>query len=224
MNNKTESKHGASISVLLVEDQQLMRDGIKMLLELEEGINLVGEATNGEEAVSLYKQKQPDVVLMDIEMPVMSGIEATKKIKILNPQARVIILTTFGQEEYLHNGLLAGAQGFLLKAVSGEELADSIRKMKRGQSVIDSRSTEILLNRYRSLVETNTNTKKPLLGAREIQILNFVAKQCNNREIACKLQLAEGTVKNYISQILEKLQARDRNEAVVIAKNQGLIE
>ncbi|MCA0899899.1 MULTISPECIES: response regulator transcription factor [Microbulbifer] len=212
------------IKVLLVDDQQLMRDGIRMLLELEDGIELVAEASNGEEAVAAYTRYTPDLVLMDIEMPRMNGIEATKQIKALNPQARIIILTTFGQADYLRNGLLAGAQGFLLKAVSGAELAESIRKVYRGESALDGQSTELLLDSYRALSEAKNSQKKTLLSTREVQILELVALQYSNRDIAVKLQLAEGTVKNYISQVLEKLYVRDRNQAVRVAQEKGLLE
>jgi DNA-binding NarL/FixJ family response regulator len=215
------------INVMLVDDQQLMRDGIKMLLELEDDIQLIAEASNGREAVNIYGQQIPDVVLMDIEMPEMpemNGIEATKKIKTLVPEARILILTTFGQENYVRNALLAGAQGFLLKAVSGKELAEGIRKVHKGESVLDSQSTEILLDSYRTLAQVKVPKGKPLLNVREVQILKLIAEQRSNREIAIKLQLAEGTVKNYISQTLEKLNVRDRNKAVSVAKEKGLME
>ena len=213
-----------AINVMLVDDQQLMRDGIKMLLELEDDIQLTAEASNGREAVTIYGQQTPDVVLMDIEMPEMNGIEATRQIRALAPEARILILTTFGQEDYVRNALLAGAQGFLLKAISGAELAEGIRKVFKGESVLDGQSTEILLDSYRALSELKAPKGKPLLNVREMQILKLIAEQRSNREIAIKLQLAEGTVKNYISQTLEKLNVRDRNEAVSAAKEKGLME
>jgi DNA-binding NarL/FixJ family response regulator len=213
-----------TINVMLVDDQQLMRDGIKMLLELEDDIQLTAEASNGREAVAIYGQQTPDVVLMDIEMPEMNGIEATRQIRALAPEARILILTTFGQADYVRNALLAGAQGFLLKAVSGKELAEGIRKVHKGESVLDGQSTEILLDSYRVLSQVKVPKGKPLLNVREVQILKLIAEQRSNREIAIKLQLAEGTVKNYISQILEKLNVRDRNKAVDVAKEKGLME
>jgi len=212
------------ITVLLVDDQQLMRDGIKMLLELEQGIELVGEASDGQQAVTRYNELNPDLVLMDVEMPGTNGIQATQKIRSLDPSARILILTTFGQEDYLHDALLAGAQGFLLKAVSGETLAQDIRKAHQGEPVFDTQSTELLLRSYRSLSDTQTAKPNHLLNVRELQILNLISQRHNNREIAFKLELAEGTVKNYISQILEKLNVRDRNQAVVIAKEKGVID
>lgn len=211
------------IKVLLVDDQQLMRDGIKMLLELEDDIELVAEASNGQEALDRYQQYKPDVVLMDIEMPLMNGIEATQKIKALDTEARILILTTFGQETYVRKALLAGAQGFLLKAVSSEELTDGIRKIHKGNSVLDASSTEILLDSYRTLSEVKSSKTKPLLNVREEQILKLIAEHQANRDIAIQLQLAEGTVKNYISQILEKLQVKDRNQAVSVAREKGII-
>jgi DNA-binding NarL/FixJ family response regulator len=213
-----------TINVMLVDDQQLMRDGIKMLLELEDDIQLTAEASNGREAVAIYGHQTPDVVLMDIEMPEMNGIEATRQIRALAPEARILILTTFGQADYVRNALLAGAQGFLLKAVSGKELAEGIRKVHKGESVLDGQSTEILLDSYRVLSQVKVPKGKPLLNVREVQILKLIAEQRSNREIAIKLQLAEGTVKNYISQILEKLNVRDRNKAVDVAKEKGLME
>ena len=220
----TNSTRVESIKVLLVDDQQLMRDGIKMLLELEDGIELAAEARNGNEAIRLYNQHRPDVVLMDIEMPNLNGIEATKKIRQLDQHARILILTTFGQEDYVSAALLAGAKGFLLKAVSGEELADGIRKVNNGESILDGQSTEVLLDSYRLLSQQTTKPNNALLNTREEQILKLIAEQKNNRSIAIKLQLAEGTVKNYISHILEKLHVRDRNQAVQAAKELGLID
>lgn len=212
------------ISVLLVDDQKLMRDGIKLLLELESDIECVAEATNGHEALANFKRHEPDVVLMDIEMPNMNGIEATKKIKALNPDARILILTTFEQENYVRNALIAGAQGFILKAVSGQELADSIRKVHQGKPALDELSTEVLLDSYRTLSYASESAAKPLLSVRELQILELIAKQCSNREIAIKLQLAEGTIKNYVSQTLEKLHVQNRTQAVTKARKQGFIE
>ncbi len=212
------------ITVLLVDDQQLMRDGIKMLLELEQGIELVGEASDGQQAVTRYSELKPDLVLMDIEMPGTNGIQATQKIRSLDPSARILILTTFGQEDYLRDALLAGAQGFLLKAVSAEALAQSIRKAHQGEPVLDTQSTELLLHSYRTLSDTQATKPNTLLNVREEQILKLIAQHHNNREIAFKLELAEGTVKNYISQILEKLNVRDRNRAVAIAREKGIID
>ena len=209
---------------MLVDDQELMREGLKMLLELEEDIEVVAEASNGHEAVTLYRQHIPDLILMDIEMPGMNGIEATRKIKALNEKARILMLTTFGQEDYVRNALLAGAQGFLLKAVSGSELASSIRKVSKGESVLDGQSMEVLLTSYRSLSAVKTPTGKPLLNVREEQILMLMAEQYSNKKIAMKLQLAEGTVKNYISQIFDKLQVKDRSQAVQEGIDKKLIK
>lgn len=212
------------INVMLVEDQQLMRDGIRMLLELEHDIALVAEAGDGEEAIALYKEHRPDLVLMDIEMPGLDGIAATRRIKAFDEQARILILTTFGKEEYLRNALLAGAQGFLLKAVSSQELVDSIVKVHSGTPALDGQSIAVLLGSYRTMSQVNTASCSRLLLSREEEILKLIAGQLSNRDISSRLQLAEGTVKNYISQILDKLQVSNRNEAVQAARQQGLIE
>lgn len=212
------------INVMLVEDQQLMRDGIRMLLELEHDIALVAEAGDGEEAIALYKEHRPDLVLMDIEMPGLDGIAATRRIKAFDEQARILILTTFGKEEYLRNALLAGAQGFLLKAVSSQELVDSIVKVHSGTPALDGQSIAVLLGSYRTMSQVNTGSCSRLLLSREEEILRLIAGQLSNRDISSRLQLAEGTVKNYISQILDKLRVSNRNEAVQAARQQGLIE
>lgn len=212
------------IKVLLADDQQLMREGIGMLLELEDDIALVAEASDGLEATTAYQQYQPDVVLMDIEMPTQDGIEATEVIIANDPAAKVLILTTFGQEDYVRRALLAGASGFLLKAVSGAELAGAIRRLYRGESVLDGQSTEVLLQSYRQLSNTQLGPQGELLTARELEILNLIAEHMSNRDIAHKLHLAEGTVKNYISQILDKLQVSDRKEAVEAAKAKFLLK
>ena len=212
------------INVMLVEDQQLMRDGIRMLLELEHDIALVAEAGDGEEAIALYKEHRPDLVLMDIEMPGLDGIAATRRIKAFDEQARILILTTFGKEEYLRNALLAGAQGFLLKAVSSQELVDSIVKVHSGTPALDGQSIAVLLGSYRTMSQVNTGSCSRLLLSREEEILRLIAGQLSNRDISSRLQLAEGTVKNYISQILDKLRVSNRNEAVQAARQLGLIE
>ncbi|ROQ19586.1 LuxR family two component transcriptional regulator [Marinimicrobium koreense] len=211
------------INVMLVDDQKLMRDGLKVLLEYEGDFVVVAEANNGEEAVDLYRINMPDVVLMDIEMPKMNGIDAIRSINLIDPNARILVLTTFGQERYVHDSLIEGARGFLLKAVSGEELAANIRKVVKGESVLDAQSTELLLKSYRKISAARYLNEKQLLNDREKQILELIAENRSNQDIATKLHLAEGTVKNYVSQILEKLQVCSRGQAVTSAREKGLI-
>jgi DNA-binding NarL/FixJ family response regulator len=212
-----------SIKILLVDDQALMRDGIRMLLELEADFSLVAEACNGVEALSLYKQHRPDVVLMDIEMPKMNGIDATQHIKNYDAQANILVLTTFGQEDYIRQALLAGAQGFVLKAISSEELTQNIRSIFNGETVLDNQSMELLINSYRGMAASQGARSNFLLSTREAQIIKLMANKLSNREIAEKLDLAEGTVKNYISQIYEKLNVKDRNQAIEKANELGLL-
>lgn len=211
------------IDILLVDDQQLMRDGISMLLELEEDMALVAEAANGREAIELYQQHSPDVVLMDIEMPIMDGIEAAKRIIALDAKAKILVLTTFGKEEYVRRSLLAGARGFLLKAISGSELGSAIRKVHRGEAAVDAQSIDVLLQSYRDMAGALQNPSSTLLNRREQEILELIAQHKSNREIAVMLSLAEGTVKNYISQLLEKLQVHDRKQAVRVGRDKGLL-
>ncbi|MDO3387170.1 response regulator transcription factor [Gilvimarinus sp. SDUM040013] len=211
------------INILLADDQQLMRDGISMLLELEEDMALVAEAANGREAIELYQQYSPDVVLMDIEMPTMDGIEAAKRIIELDANAKILVLTTFGQEDYVRRSLLAGARGFLLKAISGADLSSAIRKVQRGEAAVDAQSIGVLLQSYRDMAGTLQNPNSTLLNRREQEILELIAQHKSNREIAVMLSLAEGTIKNYISQLLEKLQVHDRKQAVQIGRDKGLL-
>ena len=204
-----------------------MRDGLKLLLELEPDLTVAAEAADGEQALEAYARVLPDVVLMDIRMPGMDGVEATRRIMARWPHAKIIILTTF-DDEYVFEGLRAGAVGYLLKAVSGEELARAIRTVAAGGALIDPSVT-------RKVVEAFTRMKPPTpspspsaalvepLTEREMEVLRLLAEGLSNREIATRLYLAEGTVKNYVSSILGKLGARDRTQAALRARELGLI-
>ena len=215
------------IRLLLVDDQRLMRDGLKLLLELEPDMVVAAEAADGQEALEAYARVLPDVVLMDIRMPGMDGVEATRRIRARWPDAKIIILTTFDDDEYVFEGLRAGAVGYLLKAVSGEELARAIRTVAAGGALIDPSVT-------RKVVEAFTRMKPPTpspspstalvepLTERELEVLRLLAEGLSNREIATRLYLAEGTVKNYVSSILGKLGARDRTQAALRARELGL--
>ncbi len=215
------------IRLLLVDDQRLMRDGLKLLLELEPDMVVAAEAADGQQALEAYARVQPDVVLMDIRMPEMDGVEATRRIRARWPDAKIIILTTFDDDEYVFEGLRAGAVGYLLKAVSGEELARAIRTVAAGGALIDPSVT-------RKVVEAFTRMKPPTpspspsaalvepLTEREMEVLRLLAEGLSNREIATQLYLAEGTVKNYVSSILGKLGARDRTQAALRARELGL--
>jgi DNA-binding NarL/FixJ family response regulator len=214
------------IRLLLVDDQRLMRDGLRILLELESDFDVVGEAEDGLQALESYQQLSPDVVLMDIQMPVMDGVEATRHLRESDPNAKVIILTTFDDNEYVFEGLRAGALGYLLKDVSGDELADAIRKVAAGGSMIEPSVARKVVAEFARLAPATAEAVEELiepLSAREIEILKLVSQGLTNKEIAAKLYLAEGTVKNYITSILQKIDVRDRTQAAIRARELGLL-
>lgn len=216
-----------AIRILLVDDQRLMRDGLRTLLELEPDFQVVGEADNGQEALDIYAAETPDVVLMDIRMPVMDGVMSTRKLIESDPDAKIIILTTFDDNESIFEGLRAGALGYLLKDVSGQELAEAIRTLSAGGSMIEPSVARKVIAEFARLAPTTTAAREKLIDPlrdREIEILRLLALGLTNKEIASKLYLAEGTVKNYITSILQKIDARDRTEAAIKAKELGLFE
>jgi DNA-binding NarL/FixJ family response regulator len=201
-----------------------MRDGLRTLLELEDDLRVVEEAGNGEEALLRYAESQPMVVLMDIRMPGMDGVETTRRLRARYPDARILILTTFDDDEYVFEGLRAGAVGYLLKAVSGDELAAAIRTVAHGGALIDPAVTHKVVAEFARLAAPARPRLLPdPLSERELEILQLLAQGLNNRTLAQRLFLAEGTVKNYISTILQKLDARDRTHAVTRAHELGLI-
>jgi DNA-binding NarL/FixJ family response regulator len=210
-----------TISLLIADDQRLMRDGLRTLLELEADFRVAGEAENGQDALEKYAALQPDVVLMDIRMPVMDGVEAIRRLRAAAPGARVIILTTFDDDETVFEGLRAGALGYLLKDVSGEELADAIRTVARGGALIDPSITRKVVAEFTRMASPAARLDEPL-SRREVEILRLLAEGQTNREIAARLYLAEGTVKNYVSNILSKIGARDRTQAALRARELGL--
>ena len=214
------------IRLLLVDDQRLMRDGLRILLELETDFEVAGEAEDGARALEAYQQLQPDVVLMDIRMPVMDGVEATRRLRETDPNAKVIILTTFDDNAYIFEGLRAGALGYLLKDVSGEELADAIRKVAAGGSMIEPSVARKVVAEFARLAPATPQAVEELiepLSEREIEILKLVSQGLTNKEIASKLYLAEGTVKNYVTSILQKIEARDRTQAAIRGRELGLL-
>ncbi|MEZ4593486.1 MAG: response regulator transcription factor [Chloroflexota bacterium] len=212
------------IRILLVDDQRLMRDGLRTLLELEPDLAVVGEVGNGQEAVQIYAELQPKVVLMDIRMPVMNGVEATERLCQDWPGANIIILTTFDDDEYIFEGLRAGAKGYLLKDVSGEELATAVRAVAGGSALLGSAVAQRVLAQFAGLASTKHAPVLPEpLSDRELEILALIAEGLSNPEIAARLFLAEGTVKNYVSNILQKTNTRDRTQAVLKAQSLGLL-
>lgn len=199
--------------VLLVDDDALIRDGLKMILELEKDIEVVGAAANGQEAVRLCTEKFPDVVLMDIRMPVMDGVQATKLIKEQFENIKVLFLTTFKDIEYIRSGVKYGAEGYVLKSSPADTIIDSLRIIYRGNVVYD-RDIAMLLS---DMVKTDKTISPEDAGItiKEYEIMECICEGLSNREIADKLFMGEGTVRNYISNILEKLQLRDRTQLAV---------
>jgi DNA-binding NarL/FixJ family response regulator len=216
-----------SIQVLLADDQALFREGLDTLLSIHKDIQVIGQANNGQEAVDLALKLHPDVILMDMQMPVLNGIGATRRLKQSLPDCRVIVLTTFTDKETIFDALRAGAVGYLLKDVGSAQLADSIRRTARGESILDpSVAAKVVaeFSRVSSLVPATSSDVLPeRLSEREIELLRLIASGCNNKEIAEALFITEGTVKNHITHILGKLGARDRTQATLKAKELGLI-
>ncbi|MEA3335219.1 MAG: response regulator transcription factor [Chloroflexota bacterium] len=215
-----------TVRILLVDDQRLMRDGLRTLFELEARMDVVGEAQNGQQALDIYNELQPDLVLMDVRMPVMDGVEATRTLLKIDPQARVIILTTFDDDEYVLEGLRAGALGYLLKDVSIQELTDAIHTVMSGGILIEPSVARKVVAELSRLGTTSPRSSSPMvepLSDREQEILEFLARGFTNREIAQKVHLAEGTVKNYVTNILGKIGARDRTHAAIRARDLGLL-
>lgn len=202
------------IRLLLVDDEPLIRRGLKALLQLENDLEVVGEAENGRLACELAESVQPDVVLMDLRMPVMDGVAATQYLKTNLPQIKVLILTTFGDREYLTQSLRGGAAGYLLKNTPSEELAQAIRMVDRGYTQLSPGLGEIIADR---LPATSNIDRRGWdeLTAREREILQLIAQGANNREIAATLFIAEKTVKNHITNILSRLELRDRTQAAI---------
>jgi DNA-binding NarL/FixJ family response regulator len=206
------------IKILLVEDQTLMRQGLKTILDLEPGMQVIAEAADGESGMRKALELRPDIILMDIQLPGINGVEATTAICAAWPEARVIILTTFDREDYVFQGIRAGALGYLLKDTPAENLAATIRKVDTGEPFIQP---EIASRALRELVRPQENQLEPLTD-REREVLTLLAQGATNREIASKLVLTEGTVKNHVSSILGKLQAENRTQAADIARRYGL--
>ncbi|WP_427015830.1 response regulator [Pseudarthrobacter sp. P1] len=215
------------IKVMLVDDQSLLRMGFALILDGEDDIDVVGEASDGAEAVRMVERLQPDVVLMDVRMPVMDGIQATRTITSAGAAARIIILTTFDLDEYAFAGLQAGASAFLLKDVAPEELVRAIRLVNSGDAVVAPRITQRLLENFvRSSPERPAVPRDPLLEdltPRELEVLETLAQGHSNAEIAHQLFLSEATVKTHVRRILTKLHLRDRVQAVVYAYETGLV-
>jgi Response regulator containing a CheY-like receiver domain and an HTH DNA-binding domain len=212
------------ISVMLVDDQALVRMGFRMVLDAEDDIAVIGEAPDGAQAISAAARLRPDVILMDVRMPGVDGIEATRNIVAAQPDARVIVLTTFDLDEYAFGGLRAGASGFLLKDARPAELLAAIRSVAAGDAVVSSRVTRRMLELFGDRLPAPTGAVDPMepLTPREREILLAIGQGLSNGEIAGQFFLTESTVKTHVGRVLAKLGLRDRVHAVIFAYEHGL--
>jgi DNA-binding NarL/FixJ family response regulator len=216
-----------SLRVLIADDQALVRAGFRMILDAAEGIEVVGEASNGEDAIAAVRRLQPDVALMDVRMPTMDGLEATRRILAGNANApRVVMLTTFDIDEYVYSALRAGASGFLLKDVSPEQLVAAVRLVAAGDALLAPSIVRRLVERFATPAPTPASTRDANLSdltTREREVLVLIARGLSNAELAEHLTLSEATVKTHVARILSKLGLRDRVQAVVLAYESGLV-
>ena len=218
-----------TIKVLLVDDQALFREALRTLLDLHEEIEIVGEAGNGHEALEMVERYAPRVVLMDVQMPKMDGVSATRAIRERFPETSVIVLTTFDDDEHVFEGLRAGAVGYLLKDVASERLTEAVLAVARGESFLQPSVAAKVVSEFARLSErplatarANQGLAEPL-SSREQEVLAQLARGASNREIAVALSIAEGTVKNHVTNILGKLGVRDRTQAALQARELGLL-
>jgi len=217
-----------SLGVLIVDDQALVRAGFRMILEAEEDVEVVGEAADGLEAVAAAQRLKPDVVLMDVRMPEMDGIEATRRLLAdSGTSAKVVMLTTFDMDEYVYDALSAGASGFLLKDVPPEQLVAGIRAVASGDALLAPSVTRRVIEEFVRRPPASVRTLPPRLSeltTRELEVLKLIARGLSNAEIAKELFVSETTVKTHVGHVLTKLAVRDRVQAVVLAYESGLVE
>jgi DNA-binding NarL/FixJ family response regulator len=216
-----------AIRVLLVDDQALFREGLQTLLSVHKDIQVIGQASNGQEALDVATKAHPEVVLMDVRMPILDGVRATRLLKNSLPKSKVIVLTTFDDDEYIFDALRAGAVGYLLKDVASDQLVEAIRAAARGESILEpSVAAKVIteFTRVSSMVPSQQmESLVDPLSEREREILTLIATGYSNKEIASQLFITEGTVKNHVTHILSKLGVRDRTQAALKAKELGLL-
>ena len=214
----------APIRVLVADDQALMRTGFRMILDAQDDIEVVGEAIDGTDAIRQFERLGPDVVVMDVRMPTMDGIEATRRLTAAEPPARVLILTTFDLDEYVYEALRAGASGFLLKDRPPEELVAAVRVVASGEALLAPSVTRRLIEEFARRAPAATRTELDELTDREREVLVLMARGLSNAEIARALFVAETTVKTHVGRVLHKLRLCDRVQAVVLAYESGLVQ
>lgn len=224
------------IRVILADDHPVVRHGLAAIVDVEDDIEVVGQAENGQEALALVHSLKPDVVLMDLQMPVLDGVDAIKQIRIEAPQVQVIILTTFADDDYIYEGIAAGARGYLLKDAPPDQLIEAIRAAHRGESLLDTEVAARILDQFSSMLGENSSSQAvqtdesatlqnytPKLTPRELEVLRLMARGARNKDIAQTLVITERTVKIHVGNILGKLNATNRTEAVAVARNLGLL-
>ena len=213
-----------TIRVLVADDQWMVRDGFRMLLKNADGIEIVAEAENGLEAVEKVARFQPNVVLMDIRMPTLDGLEATRRILAADELVRVLILTTFDLDEYIYEALRAGASGFVLKDDPPEQLLAAIRTVAAGDALLSSSVTRRVIKQFTKLPPRTPPTGFDELTSREREVLQLLAQGLSNAEIGTQLYIGETTVKTHVTRVLQKLDVRDRAQAIVVAYRTGLVD
>jgi NarL family two-component system response regulator LiaR len=211
-----------SISVLLVDDHSVVRQGVRAFLVTQPGITVVGEAGSGEEAIKLAEQHVPDVILMDLIMPNMDGVEATRRVKQVSPRSQVVVLTSYHEDEHIFPALKAGALSYILKDISAEELASAVRKAAAGEAVLHPRVAARVIKELQGRREDALNAFTEL-SERELEVLKLIADGMSNAEMAAKLVLSEKTIKGHVSNILSKLHLVDRTQAAVYAWREGIV-
>jgi DNA-binding NarL/FixJ family response regulator len=213
------------ITIVIADDQELVREGLRMMLDAEPDLSVIGEAGNGNEALAAARQYDPDVLLMDVRMPELDGIEATRRLVAAGGRARVLVLTTFDLDEYVYRAMKAGASGFLLKDAKREQLAAAVRTIADGESLLAPAITRRLIEDFcrRPPPTAGLPDAASHLSERELDVLRLLARGLSNAEIAAQLYLSDTTVKSHVARILAKLDLRDRVQAVILAYEAGLV-
>jgi DNA-binding NarL/FixJ family response regulator len=219
----SEGNKSEMLRVVIADDHDLFREGLRQLLEGVEDVTVVGEASNGRQAVMLVAEHKPDVVLMDISMPEMDGIQATEMIVARHPETQVVVLTMYADDEYAIHAIRAGAKGYLLKHARSDEVVRAIRLAAAGGSAIDPSLGAVLMREFQRLLNRAPGDSRQQLTPREQQFLELLVKGRNNRQIASEMDLAESTVKNNLSALFQKIGVRDRTQAVLYAISNGLV-